>query len=542
MSLSGRSFPQRLAAIVPYFGERPLLLMLLVAVWLTATAWMRPLFVPDEGRYVGVALQMLQSHNWLTPKLDGLPFFHKPPLFYWITATSMKLFGINEWAARLAPFLGAWLAILTLFWFLDRQVNRRAAVIGVLVSSSLPMIYAGAQFASMDMLVGALIAITILLLAHVSNEMAAGRQANATLVLAYATSALGVMTKGMIGLVLPGMVLFFWLLLEQRYRHLYRLISIPGILAFLAIAAPWFWLEEGQYPGFLHYTFIYQQFDRYLEHSFNNPQPIYYYLLVLLGGLLPWSGLIVYLLLRPRGQGLWSSPVMRLAWIWIAAILVFFSIPTSKLIGYIMPTVPAFALILAIWLERRWPDDQAARTAQGRCPWIACLMTAGGAALGLVAVITFTLIDHKSLKDLATRLKPHIQPGEQVLFVDYYFYSVPFYLRDHWPVLFLGPWQEIHAAGGDSSANEFSTSAQFDPAMAQRVLIPAQRLQHLACGPTVTWAFLRDEDRRRFPLVTDFPEAFHSPRDKVGIYRLGGNGPKPAACAQATPGKTPRNG
>src|SRR5689334_2016600 len=67
--------------------------------WLGCTAWMRPLFLPDEGRYVGVAWEMLASGNWLTPTLDGMPFFHKPPLFYWLTALAMNAFGANEWAA-----------------------------------------------------------------------------------------------------------------------------------------------------------------------------------------------------------------------------------------------------------------------------------------------------------------------------------------------------------------------------------------------------------------------------------------------------------
>lgn len=527
-------------AILNHFARHPAQLLLLVGLWFTFTAWMRPLFVPDEGRYVGVALQMLQSHDWVTPTLDGLPFFHKPPLFYWITAVSMKLFGVHEWSARLAPFLGAWLVTTTLFWFLDRNVNRRAAVLGTLVMATLPMIFAGAQFASMDMLVGALIATTILILAHVSNSLESGKSTSALLVLAYAVSALGVLTKGLIGLVLPGMVLFFWLLAERRYRHLYRLISIPGIIVFLAIVVPWFWLEELRYPGFLEYTFVYQQFDRYLEHGFNNPQPFYYYLGVLFGGLLPWSFLVGYLLIRPRRNALAATPELRLAWIWIGSILLFFSIPTSKLIGYILPVVPAFALILAIWLDRQWPET--ADKAERKTPRLAAILATGGAALGLTAVVTFSLIDHKSLKDLAAQLRPKIAAGEQVAFVNYYFYSAPFYLQDHWPVRFVGPWTNSKAVGGDSSNSEFATSSQFAPDMARQVLIPLEQLPKMACGTTVTWAFMRDRDRDHFPLVTAFPEVLHSKKDKVGIYRLGGTGPKPEACRTSAPAQTPTGG
>ena len=83
-------------------------LLALTLCWLGFTAGLRPLLLPDEGRYVGVAWEMLRSGDWLTPTLNGLPFFHKPPLFYWITAASMSVFGLHEWAARLAPVLGAW--------------------------------------------------------------------------------------------------------------------------------------------------------------------------------------------------------------------------------------------------------------------------------------------------------------------------------------------------------------------------------------------------------------------------------------------------
>ena len=82
--------------------SRPAALGAAVFAWLAATAWLRPLSLPDEGRYVGVAFEMLWSGNWLVPTLDTLPYFHKPPLFYWTTAASLAAFGSNEWAARLA--------------------------------------------------------------------------------------------------------------------------------------------------------------------------------------------------------------------------------------------------------------------------------------------------------------------------------------------------------------------------------------------------------------------------------------------------------
>ena len=112
------------------------LLALATMIWLSATAWTRPLILPDEGRYVGVAWGMLKLGDWAVPRLDGLPFFHKPPLFYWITALSMELFGVNEWAARLTSVLAATLIVSLAFWFLKKHVGQRLAIVVALILAS----------------------------------------------------------------------------------------------------------------------------------------------------------------------------------------------------------------------------------------------------------------------------------------------------------------------------------------------------------------------------------------------------------------------
>ena len=135
----------------------------LTLAWLTATAWARPLMLPDEGRYVGVAWEMLQSGNWLTPTLNGLPYFHKPPLFYWITAASMSVLGANEWAARTAPLLGAWVGAMAMFLFVRRWVGQTMAGATTLVLLVQPLFFLGGQFANLDMLVAGCITATVLL-------------------------------------------------------------------------------------------------------------------------------------------------------------------------------------------------------------------------------------------------------------------------------------------------------------------------------------------------------------------------------------------
>src|SRR5205085_6299623 len=145
---------------------RDRVLLLAAFVWLAATAWLLPLAVPDEGRYVGVAWEMLRSGDWLVPTLDGLPYFHKPPLFYWLTAAALSVTDSTLLAARIAPWIGACLAAASLFLFARRWGGPRLAAGALLVLVTAPLFYFGAQFANLDMLVGGCITATTLAFAH----------------------------------------------------------------------------------------------------------------------------------------------------------------------------------------------------------------------------------------------------------------------------------------------------------------------------------------------------------------------------------------
>src|SRR6516164_7259502 len=109
------------------------LLPIALFLWLAASAGLRPLALPDEGRYVGVAWEMLRSGNWLVPTLDTLPYFHKPPLFYWLTAASLAVFGVNEWAARLPSLLAATGSAFALYLFARRFVGEFFARMTLLI-------------------------------------------------------------------------------------------------------------------------------------------------------------------------------------------------------------------------------------------------------------------------------------------------------------------------------------------------------------------------------------------------------------------------
>ncbi|MQM32570.1 MAG: glycosyl transferase, partial [Candidatus Accumulibacter phosphatis] len=185
----------------------------------------RSLMLPDEGRYIGVAWAMLNSGDWLTPTLDGLPYFHKPPLFYWLTGLSLKLFGVNDWAGRLASVFGALVAVGGLFFFVRRYAGQRLATLAVAVLVTQPMFFAGAQYANLDMLVAGMISASIVCGASAILRLDSGQSYRPALAAAYVFAALGVLAKGLIGIVLPGAILLAWLLLRKRYRLIPALLS-----------------------------------------------------------------------------------------------------------------------------------------------------------------------------------------------------------------------------------------------------------------------------------------------------------------------------
>ncbi|HUG60090.1 MAG TPA: glycosyltransferase family 39 protein, partial [Candidimonas sp.] len=265
------------------------LVSIVVFVWLAATTGLYPLLLPDEGRYVGIAWNMLSVGQYAVPRLDGLPFFHKPPLFYWLTALSLNVFGVNEWAARLSSVLSATLMAAVLFWFLKHYVNQRVAIVAVIVLATQPLFFGAAHYADLDMMVAGIIAATVIAGAVAAFKSENEEPYRAVLSLAYALAAAGFLAKGLIGIVLPGGIIFFWLLGRRRFDTMWRMVSLPGIAVFLVLALPWVLYMQQRYEGFFDYYIVYQHFYRFFDKGFNNPSPFWFYVPVLLGLTLPWS-------------------------------------------------------------------------------------------------------------------------------------------------------------------------------------------------------------------------------------------------------------
>ena len=465
----------------------------LAVAWLTFTASARTLTLPDEGRYVGVAWGMLTSGDWLTPRLNGLPYFHKPPLFYWITASSIAAFGPSEWAARLASLTGAVLAATALYLFARRWFGEREARLALLALATQPFFFLGAQFANLDMLVAGCIGATILAFAHASLLQASGLPAGRALSAGYLLAALGVLAKGLIGIVLPGMVLVAWLLLQRRPRAILALLWLPGVALFLAVAGPWFAAMQMRFPEFAHYFFVVQHFSRFAGGGFNNQHPAWFFLVVLGVLALPWSAWLA----RAAGRGTLADPVRgpvrQLLWIWLATIVLFFSIPQSKLVGYVLPATLPLAMLAADALARAGESVRAARWWRASAVFAvaACLLAAGVAALRA----------EESSRHLGMALRAGIGSGDRVVLLAGSFFDLAFYARLRSTPIVVDDWNDPTLTARDNWRKELFDAGHFDAPAARRLLITPAELPARYCDGVTTWVAGSPKIAPRYPLL-----------------------------------------
>lgn len=467
----------------------------LVLLWLAITAWMRPLMHPDEGRYATVAWEMVRSGDWLTPTLNGMPFFHKPPLFYWITAAALWLLGPIEIAARTASILGASLGAMALYLFTRRWCGQRLAQRSLLVLLVLPMYFTAAQFANLDMLVAGCITATILALAHGALCFEQDLSYRRILWLAYGLAGLGLLAKGLIGFVIPAMVIGFWLLLRWRWRTLWALVSVPGLILLLVVTAPWFIAMQQRFDGFLHYFFVVQHFQRFAATGFNNVQPWWFYPAVLALCSFP----AVLWLRRVFARDYFTAndtqgAVRLLMGLSVACVLLFFSIPQSKLLGYILPAVPALAWLIAD------ASYLAVETAARKRRWAITL--AVSALVGLVAIIGLSIDTKHSSKPLGVALRAHYQAGQPVYILKDYLYSVPFYARLQQPVFNVDDWNDPEIARRDTWRKEIADAGSFAPKLAKRLLVFPQALPAALCHGGVAWVLGAEDAVKDYPFLT----------------------------------------
>jgi 4-amino-4-deoxy-L-arabinose transferase-like glycosyltransferase len=493
----------------------------LAFVWLAATAWLRPLAVPDEGRYVGVAWEMIRSGDWLVPTLDGLPYFHKPPLFYWLTAAALSVWD-SHLAARIAPWMGGCLAASSLFLFVRRWVSREVAIASLVAMVTAPLVFFGAQYANLDMLVAGCITATILGFAHAALLDPAAPERDRALLIAYALAALGVLAKGLIGIVLPGMVLFLWLAWERRWVTMLRLLWLPGIVLFIVITAPWFIAMQERFPAFMHYFFVVQHFQRFSAGGFNNARPFWFYIAVLALLVLPWTAWLAGARAANwRGDSTLVS-VRRLMVVWIAAITLFFSLPASKLVGYILPVVAplVFIAVDAAWSWR----DRFPRA------WRATRYLAAG--ICLVAAFVISMKADRSQQEIARALRDRMQADDSVIALEDYWFAIDYEARLPKPMFVVADWSPEAVASRDNWRRELADAAVFAPSQ-DWLVAEAQFVPRICAMKGTAWLVGDERIAGKYKWLQQADKALASRR--LVLWRLAPDSTVRAQLCRETP-------
>ncbi len=516
------------------------LIILGSGAWLFWLSWLRPLTLPDEGRYGGVAWEMLNNGASVVPTLDGMPFFHKPPLYYWLAEASYSVFGPNVWAARVPSLLAAWAVCLALYYFLRRWRGEGTAVVGLLALLTQPFFFGNAQFANLDMLVSALIGMTILCGATTVMRADAGQPHHSLSVMTGLLAGLGVLAKGLIGVVLPGAVLVLWIVLRRRWRGLAVLLWPPVIVIFLAVTLPWFWVMQQRFPDFLHYFFIYQQFERFTAKGFNNMQPFWFYVPVVLAGALPWT-LWLGGVLR---KAFWANPAVtrqaepaRVAepavvadavraadvrWLmlsWLGVIMVFFSIPASKLLGYIQPVMPALAVLAAEVIVAGLM--RADNRSESRTRRFAITLSAA-AVLCVVSNVLFAHFARPNNVTLGQQARAEFRPGDTLIAMRFYPYDLPMALRMSKPVWVVDDWNRPDIAKRDNWRKELYDAGQFDKPVMKNVLISNDEMMRRMCSAPDGqgfWIWAQpDGDFTEYAILKDVAPRYSGKR--VGLWYM----------------------
>ena len=464
---------------------------------LLVLAAIRPLALPDEGRYGEIGLWMLQSGDWLVPRINGIPFFHKPPLTYWFEATSMAVFGANEWALRLVSAFHAGLMLLTAYLTTRTVFTEAVAYRVILIFGTSLTFLAGGQYINHDMVVAAWITVAIS-----SFAMAFRGRDGPHINLArcgFIACALGVLSKGLIGIALPGMVLLIWLIWTRQLGKIRNLPWVSGVSLFGLIALPWFVITAQQFPEMLAYLFGVQQFSRYTSLTFNNLMPWWFYIVALLVLLFPWALFAVYqakeqiIETRKKFPKIPKIPQVKfrshlnddevdiknwltLCWIWLISICIFFSIPNTKVIGYVIPIVPPLALLAALGYE-------AYMQKRPRKNKIFLYITSLNVCLALALTLGLALDKHQSSsRDIAQTITNQTRPSDTIYTLGGYPYDLPFYLKSIHPLIIIEDWTMVKNASSDNWKNELHDGSQFD-AQAAKVLQTPDVLRTAAVLP-----------------------------------------------------------
>lgn len=306
---------------------------------------------PDEGRYNQIPREMLLNGDFITPHLNGVEYFEKPIFQYWFTAIMMKIFGINEFAGRILPALSA-IGCVTLAGILGKMMySSRVGLLSatILATSCLNLIVASINILDMALT----LFITTCMVFFYAFERTEKKK---YLLVFYIAMGLGVLTKGLVAIILPFGILFWYTLLTKRIYLFFKLFYLPGILAFLIVTVPWFYLVCQANHDFFYFFFIREHFLRFTTKMHDRFQPWWFFMPFVIIGMLPWTGFLISLfnkrgIIRQTTSQRNRFDIIYLV-LWFLIIFIFYSISDSKLVPYIMPCWMPLSILIAASVKR----------------------------------------------------------------------------------------------------------------------------------------------------------------------------------------------
>jgi len=427
MDKTANSSPNHLVGFIkkPFCGLGLILTIVAIRV---ATLGFYPLYDPSEARYAEMARKMLETGNWVTPMIDyGVPFWGKPPLTIWLSAMSLGVAGINEFAVRLPSLLLGVGISWVLFYVAKIQRGQDYAVSAVLILCSTVLFFVMSGSVAMDqcMSLGVTLALAAFWLALRREERYWGY-------VFFIGLSIGLMAKGPITLVLSGVCIFLWTLITRRWLDIWRNIPwISGSILMLCLCVPWYLWAEQRTPGFLEYFFIGEHWKRFTESGWKgdlygvgraHPRGMIWVYWLAAG--FPWVLVFlkktsVALLSKQRVARWWGVDDWQLyCLLWMLSPLLFFSFSANVIWTYVLPGLPGLALLVAGQLGQ----SRKYRAALG--------LSVPVLFLAVVVVYQFPGMDfYRSQKRLVDSYLQQAASDERLVYLNDKTYSIQFYLQ-----------------------------------------------------------------------------------------------------------------
>jgi 4-amino-4-deoxy-L-arabinose transferase-like glycosyltransferase len=429
-----------------------------------------PLLDPDEGRNAEVGREMALTNDYVMPRLDGLPYLDKPIVYFAAEAAAMEILGPTETAARLPAFLFTLATAAAAWWFARRLWGDAEGWLAFIATMASPLSIAFSRTVIFDSALAFFITVALM-----GFYLAVESGGHAGAVVAWVAIGLGVITKGPVAIALPLLVAIPYGIVRKRTASLF---PIAGIVLFAAVIAPWVWAISRAVPDFLNYVLVVETTQRLTTGALKRTGPPWYFVPYLIGGALPWTFVLFGQKLDRRDRG-----ILYLL-LWIAIPFLFFSLSQSKRPQYILPLMPAVALLVArVWCEARrgtrvaaallialgvatiaalryvhLRDEFATGAHAAAISFGACAIAGGIVAfvfvqrrwLSFIALslpvlaiplcmnpLMNGLALRRSTKDLMTRIAPRVGPSTEVVGVEAFTGSMAFYLQR--PIVVVTP-------------------------------------------------------------------------------------------------------